>query len=166
MAVGIGRTEHQLDAAASSFDALRQQLHAVCERPSQQSKPVENLQRSDDMLDERLRTTPKGFQRQNPPLKSAEQDEPVETDDLRSGFPSYLDQEASESRAEHDRLLAIENEMKRRSSRGFSRYFVAILIGVAVTLAWQSYGDATKQIIATSAPELGSSPDSKQMISS
>jgi hypothetical protein len=89
----------------------------------------------------------------------------VDTDDLRSGFPSYLDQQASESQAEHDRL-AIENEMKRRGSRGFSRYLVAILIGVAVTLAWQTYGDATKQIIATKAPELGSSPEAKQMIAS
>jgi hypothetical protein len=31
-------------------------------------------------------------------------------------------------------------------------------------LAWQSYGDVAKQIIATSAPELGSSPEAKQMI--
>ena len=87
------------------FDALRQQLHAVCERPSHQSRPVEDLQRSDDTLDEPLRTTPKGFQGQNPQRKPAEEDEPVETNDLRSGFPSYLDQQASESQAEHDRPL-------------------------------------------------------------
>jgi hypothetical protein len=31
-------------------------------------------------------------------------------------------------------------------------------------LAWQSYGDVAKQIIAASAPELGSSPEAKQMI--
>ena len=53
-----------------------------------------------------------------------------------------------------------------RGSRGFFRYLVAILIGVAATLAWQSYGDATKQIIATKAPELGWSPEAKQMIAS
>jgi hypothetical protein len=33
-------------------------------------------------------------------------------------------------------------------------------------LAWQSYGDATKQIIATKAPELGWSPEARQMIAS
>ena len=57
-----------------------------------------------------------------------------------------------------------ENEMKRRGSRGFVRFLVAICIGVAATLVWQSYGEATKQIIATRAPELGWSPAAKQMI--
>jgi hypothetical protein len=31
-------------------------------------------------------------------------------------------------------------------------------------LAWQSYGEATKQVIATTAPELGWSPEAKQTI--
>jgi len=53
----------------------------------------------------------------------------------------------------------------RPSSRGFARYTLAICIGVAATLAWQSYGQATKQIIATRAPDLGWSPESKQTIS-
>ena len=52
----------------------------------------------------------------------------------------------------------------RRPSRGFSRYTLAICIGVAATLAWQSYGQATKQIIATRAPDLGWSPEAKQTI--
>ena len=38
--------------------------------------------------------------------------------------------------------------------------------GVAATLAWQSYGETTKQMIATSAPELGWSPETKHMIAS
>jgi small-conductance mechanosensitive channel len=41
---------------------------------------------------------------------------------------------------------------------------LAICIGVAATLAWQSYGEAAKRIIATRAPELGWSPEAKQMI--
>src|SRR5262249_23738533 len=53
-----------------------------------------------------------------------------------------------------------------RRSRGFVRYLVAILIGVAATLAWQSYSDAAKQIIAIRAPDLGWSPGTKQMIPS
>jgi len=90
----------------------------------------------------------------------------MERDDLHPGFTSRLDLEASERRAIYDRLVAIESEMKRRASRGFFRYLLAILIGVAATLAWQSYGEATKQMIATRAPELGWSPEAKQMIAS
>ena len=59
-----------------------------------------------------------------------------------------------------------EGDMKRRGSRRFARFLVAICIGVAGTLAWQSYGEATKQIIVTGAPELGWSPEAKQMIAS
>jgi hypothetical protein len=92
-----------------------------------------------------------------------EEDEPVERDDLHSGTTH---REASELNAIYDRLVAIENKMERRGSRGFARYLVAICIGVAATLAWQSYGEATKQTIATRAPELGWSPEAKQMIAS
>jgi hypothetical protein len=115
--------------------------------------------------DQQLRTILENLQRvgQRSPV---EEDKPVERDDLRPGFTSRLDQEASERKAIYDRLVAIESEMKRRGSRGFVRYLVAICIGVAATLAWQSYGDAAKQIIATRAPELGWSPDAKQMIAS
>jgi hypothetical protein len=61
-------------------------------------------------------------------------------------------------------LLAIENRTKKRSSRGFSRYLLAICVGAAATLAWLSYGEAAKQIIATRGSELGWSPETKQMI--
>src|SRR5215469_11919220 len=64
----------------------------------------------------------------------------------------------------NDRLLAIENQTKKRSSRGFARFLLAICIGVAATLAWQSYGEAAKQMFAAKAPELGWSPETKQMI--
>jgi TRAP-type C4-dicarboxylate transport system permease small subunit len=87
-------------------------------------------------------------------------------DDLLSGISHHLDDEASERKAIYIRLVAIENEMKRRGSRGFARYLVAFCIGVAAILAWQSYGEATKQIIATRAPELGWSPEAKQIIAS
>ena len=46
------------------------------------------------------------------------------------------------------------------------RQLVAVLTAVAAVLAWQSYGDAAKQVIATKAPELGWSPEAKQMIAS
>src|SRR5215472_14121624 len=62
--------------------------------------------------------------------------------------------------------MKLEGDMKRRGSRGLTRFLVAICIGVAATLAWQSYGKAAKQMIATGAPELGWSPEAKQMIAS
>ena len=103
---------------------------------------------SGEKPDQQLRAILENLQRVNP----------VEEDDLHSGIAH---RETSERRAIYSRLVAIENEMKRRGSRGFARYLVAILIGVAATLAWQSYGDAAKQLIATNAPELGWSPEAK-----
>jgi hypothetical protein len=85
----------------------------------------------------------------------------------------HLDHETSERATTYYRLLAIDgqtktiiSQTKRRALRAFARYVVAIFIGAAGILAWQSYGDATKQIIATKAPELGWSPEAKQMIAS
>src|SRR5262249_41976519 len=86
-----------------------------------------------------------------------------EVDDLLLAISRHLDDEASERKAIRNRLLAIDNAMERLATRGF-RYMVAICIGVAAILAWQSYGEAAKQIIATSTPELGWSPEAKQMI--
>ena len=60
-------------------------------------------------------------------------------EDLHSGFTPRLDLEALERKAIYDRLVAIESQMKRRGSGGFARYLVGILIGVAITLAWQSW---------------------------
>jgi hypothetical protein len=134
----MGPTERQSAGVAAGSDDLNQQLRAVVEeRVGLQPYPLE--------------------------------DEPMERDDLRPGVTSYLNHEASERKAIYDRLVAIENEVKKRGSRrsrGFRRYLVAILIGVAATLAWQSYGESAKQIVATRAPELGWSPGAKQMIAS
>jgi hypothetical protein len=77
----------------------------------------------------------------------------VERDDLRLGITSYPDHEVSERQANYD--LSTENKKSRRSSRGFARYLVAILIGVTAALAWQSYGDVAKQMIANSIQRLG-----------
>ena len=138
MAAKVEPTEQSAGAAAGSDDELNQQLHAI----------IEDLQRA-------------GLQPNHP-----EEDEPVERDDLNPGIAPYLDHDALERKAIYDRLVAIEKEIKRRRSRGFARYLVAICIGVAGTLAWQSYGDAAKQVIATRAPELGWSPEAKQEIAS
>jgi hypothetical protein len=42
----------------------------------------------------------------------------------------------------------------KRTSRGFARFLVAVCVGVAATLAWQSYGDTARQMIASSVPQL------------
>ena len=129
-----------------------------------EGQPADAATGSDDKLNQQLRTIVEDLQRIGIQPSPVEEDEPVERDDLRPGITSYLDQEASERKAIYDRLVAIENKLKKRSSRGFGRYLVAILIGVAATLAWQSYGESAKQTIATRAPELGWSPQAKQMI--
>ena len=159
MAAKIGPTERQsAGAAAGSDDSSKEQLRAAFkefERTSQQSEPVEELHGSDDKLDQQLHAVLEDLQRVGLQPNPVEEDEPVERDDHRPGIASYLDHEASERKAIYDRLVAIENAIKRRGSRGFRRYLVAILIGVAATLAWQSYGESAKQIVATRAPELG-----------
>jgi hypothetical protein len=98
---------------------------------------------------------------------TSDQRKSVELNDVLLGILHRLDDGTSKRKAVYDRLLAIENEMTRRGSQGgFARYLVAICIGVAATLAWQSYGEVPKQIIAAKAPELGWSPETKQMIAS
>jgi hypothetical protein len=66
--------ERQFDgAAADQFDSLKEELRAVFESP--QSKPVENLHRSEDRLDKPLRVTSKDFQRPKTQWKPADLDE-------------------------------------------------------------------------------------------
>jgi hypothetical protein len=112
-----------------------------------------------DKLDEQLRVSVETLLHPSPPRKPVE-----ELDALLLAISHHLDQETSERKAIYFRLAAIESEMKRRGSRGLARYLVAICIGAAAIVAWQSYGQATKQIIATRAPELGWSPGTKQTI--
>jgi hypothetical protein len=84
--------------------------------------------------------------------------------DAMAGIGRHLHNESLALKTINDRLLAIENQTKKPGSRGFTRYLLAICIGVAAVLAWQSYGHAAKEMFAAKAPELGWSPESKQMI--
>ncbi len=53
-------------------------------------------------------------------------------------------------------LLAGEPSAARPAPRRrASRLLIAFCLGVAATLAWQSYGDATREIIADLSPQLG-----------
>jgi hypothetical protein len=83
----------------------------------------------------------------------------------------HLDFETSERATIYYRLRAIDEQTrkimgqtKRRYLRGFARFLAAIVIGIVATLAWQAYGEQTKQIIATRAPDLSWSPETKQMM--
>jgi hypothetical protein len=42
-----------------------------------------------------------------------------------------------------------------RASRALARFLITFCIGVAATLAWQSYGDAAREMIASAFPQLG-----------
>ena len=44
--------------------------------------------------------------------------------------------------------------LDKRASRGFARFLIIFCIGVAATLAWQSYGDVAREMIANSSPQL------------
>jgi hypothetical protein len=44
--------------------------------------------------------------------------------------------------------------MGRRMLRTLTRFSIAVLIGVGVTLGWQSYGDAAKEMVIARAPTL------------
>jgi hypothetical protein len=53
-----------------------------------------------------------------------------------------------------DQLASDGPSIGRRMFRALTRFFFAVLIGVGATLAWQSHGDAAKQIVRTWAPSL------------
>src|SRR5271156_6101419 len=114
---------------------------------------------SDDRLNEQLRVVSKDFQSASPQSKPGE-----DRHEVIVGIGRHLHNESLALQTIYDRLLAIENQTKKRSARGFTRYLLAICVGAAATLAWLSYGEAAKQIIATRGPELGWSPETKQMI--
>jgi len=127
-------------------------------------KPAEELHGSGDKLNKQLDDLPR---------KSPQHKPPEVLQNLISKIDRHLDYETSERTTIYDRLRGIDGQMKglesqtkRRASGAFGRYLVAICIGVAGTLAWQAYGEATKQVIATRAPEPGWSPEGKQMIAS
>ncbi len=140
MAAKTETTERRLAGIAASSDhRLDEQLLGISPDDSQptssQQKPVEDLQ------------------------------------NLLLRISHHLDYGHSERKIIYYRLQALDSQTKRiveqtkrRPLRGFVRYLVAICIGVAAILAWQSYGEAAKKIIATKAPELGWSPETRQMI--
>jgi hypothetical protein len=168
MASKIATINRQSVGPASDPDhmlhELDQRLRATLKdvrRTSNRPKSVENLH-----PDEKLNEQPKDFPHTNHQAKPVDlrsdeklneqplphpnhQAMPVE--DLTRLIPRIGDRLDDES---SDHVRAVRSQPKRRALRGLSRYLFAICIGVAGTLAWQSYGAATKQIIAAIAPAL------------
>src|SRR5258706_16474571 len=56
---------------------------------------------------------------------------------------------------ENDHLQNRQPSLRKRASRALSRFLITFWIGVATTLAWQSYGDAAREMIVNSYPQLG-----------
>jgi hypothetical protein len=55
----------------------------------------------------------------------------------------------------NDRLPNERPRFGKRVSRAIARFLITFWIGVGVTLAWQSYGDRAREMIASSYPQLG-----------
>jgi hypothetical protein len=154
--------QQSADAGAGSDDVLLRKFDERfratlkdLQRTSDQRRPAEDLRISDGELNERLSDLPQP----SPQRKFAE-----DVQNLLSQISHHLDYETSQRATINRRLLAIEDGVKKPGSRGFARYLIALCIGAAAVLAWQSYGAATKEVIATRAPDLGWSPETKQMI--
>jgi hypothetical protein len=52
-----------------------------------------------------------------------------------------------------DRFSSTRPSRGKRASRVLARFLITFCIGVAATLAWQSYGDALREIVANSSPQ-------------
>ena len=133
----------------SKFDEPFRDALKDVRRASDRQRPVENLHCS-DVENEQFDNLPRP------------RSLPEDVENLISQSSQDLDDETSERTIIRHRLLAIENEVRKRDARGFARSLSAICIGTAIILAW-SYGEATRPIIATT-PELGRLPEAKEMI--
>ena len=135
------------------------EMAANLETNEHQSASIRSGSRDEfDKFDEQVRAAVKDFQRAGDHWKSVDEQNHLLLIDRR------LDHETSERRAIYYRLVATEREMKRQGSLKSVGYLVATCIVVAAILAWQSYGDAAKQIVATRIPEFGWSQQTKQVI--
>ena len=68
----------------------------------------------------------------------------------------------AQSEFSSDHALGRPTDLKRnrpslvtRAARSLTRFLIVFCIGVATTLAWQSYGDVARAMIANSYPQLG-----------
>src|SRR5712672_1147302 len=55
----------------------------------------------------------------------------------------------------NDRSPKRQQSLGMRAPLAIARFLITFCVGVAATLAWQSYGDAAREMIANSYPQLG-----------
>src|SRR6266540_2974865 len=70
------------------------------------------------------------------------------------GEPS-INETSRRADLEYDQFPSNRPSLGKRASRALARFLVTFCIGVAATLAWLSYGDAAREMIASSSPQLG-----------
>jgi hypothetical protein len=63
-------------------------------------------------------------------------------------------QSSRSSSLKHDQVASGRPPVGRRIFRTLARFFIAVLIGVGGTLAWQFYGDAAREMAVARAPTL------------
>src|SRR6266699_4818164 len=70
------------------------------------------------------------------------------------GTEPLMDETSRWADSKNDNLPSIRPSRRKRVSRALARFLITFCIGVAGTLAWQSYGDAAREMIANSSPQL------------
>src|SRR5258707_4855576 len=63
------------------------------------------------------------------------------------------------AKVKNDQLTTSRPSLGKRASLAFAYYLIVFSVGVAATLAWQTYGDAARQLIALAA----SAPNQPQL---
>ena len=63
------------------------------------------------------------------------------------------------AKVKNDQLTTSRSSLGKRASLAFAYYMIVFSVGIAATLAWQTYGDAARQLIAPAA----SLPDQQQL---
>ena len=72
---------------------------------------------------------------------------------LRPMKPSIRSPRPSGLKGDH--VASNRPSIGRRIFRTLTRFFIAVLIGIGATLAWQSHGDAARDMVVARAPSLG-----------
>ena len=75
--------------------------------------------------------------------------------DAPLGARPSLDTTARPANLKDDRFRSVNPSVARRASRALTRFLIAAFIGVGSILAWQAYGDAAREKVASLAPQLG-----------
>jgi hypothetical protein len=73
--------------------------------------------------------------------------------------PSVEASAGSLAKVKNDQLTTSRPSLGKRASLAFAYYMIVFSVGTAATLAWQTYGDAARQLIAPAA----SAPDQPQL---